>query len=468
MSLDCGILTIDFQDSALRPPRDPAETKRFRSGHIIQSRGTELVTGRIILSGDRFNNSRNTGKLYSECNGAVIDARTWRHLVIPPRAFSRQCNRRDIDPFLEQDLYDIVQVSDGTVVTIYQWEHPLKGLIWCLATSKGYDVSHLYWMGKLSFAEVVYELLAKHAEFVAATGLELLRDHLEKGDVRLNFGSLDPGHCYTIGFRHKNFHPMESDPEAIWNIQTANLRTGEVRLGMGLPAIPRQATFSLPDIRRLVDPTIDDSCPVSVKMFDQLNKTALEDAKKAISMGVYSHMIPPVEGLHVCPFNYGFILRSRNVEITGPHSDVLCESSLLRRVRGFIYRRPPRAIRDEIDHINRQEYNTLKAFLTRIHRVEFLALFPQAKPKFAYYAQFIKNIVHSVIHMHRQDKMGPGMRDRNGIKQTRIKKIAKGMLEHILTYEESFKAFDASASEIVHDYIVKPEYTMLYLVALRN
>ena len=27
--------------------------------------------------------------------------------------------------------------SDGTIVTLYRWEHPYQGYIWCLSTSNG-------------------------------------------------------------------------------------------------------------------------------------------------------------------------------------------------------------------------------------------------------------------------------------------------------------------------------------------
>ena len=41
-------------------------------------------------------------------------------------------------------------------------------------------------------------------------------------DVRLDFQILDRGRCYTIGFRHPNFHLMAADPPGVWNIQSVD------------------------------------------------------------------------------------------------------------------------------------------------------------------------------------------------------------------------------------------------------
>ena len=66
--------------------------------------------------------------------------------------------------------------------------------------------------GDETYAEVLFELLAKSPTFLAATGLRLRRSFICVDDVRLDFQTLDRGRCYTIGFRHPNFHPMAADP----------------------------------------------------------------------------------------------------------------------------------------------------------------------------------------------------------------------------------------------------------------
>ena len=186
--------------------------------------------GRIILSCGRCGGRGWRGGLRAECNCAVIDARTWTHLVVPTRAFTRRPSAKEVnrafanpdaDGIIRTGDYDVIQVSDGTVVTLYSWTHPERGLVWCLASTNGYNVSRLKWMG-----DSTYGLLAEYPTFSAAAALGLSHGLLCADNVRLDFKHLDRGRCYTIGFRHPNFHPMTADPSGVWNIQTVDLTTG--------------------------------------------------------------------------------------------------------------------------------------------------------------------------------------------------------------------------------------------------
>ena len=195
---------------------------------------------RIILSrGRRGGGSR----LCAECNGAVIDVRTWTLLAVRPRAFDPRPSKKEVDrAFADPDAdgvvrtghYNVIQVIDRTVATTYSWTHPKKGLVWCLASVNGFDVSHLKWGGDETYAEVLFELLAKSPTFLAATGLRLRRGLLCVDDVRLDFQTLERGRCYTISFRHPNFHLMVADPPGVWNIQSVDLASG-VATAAGLP-----------------------------------------------------------------------------------------------------------------------------------------------------------------------------------------------------------------------------------------
>ena len=177
-----------------------------------------------------------------------------------------------------------------------------------------------------------YGLLADCPGFPASAGLGFRRDYLCEGDTRLDFKYLDRGLCYTIGFRHPNFHPMTADPPGVWNIQTADLGTGTPRANSaGLPAVPHQTVYSLEDL------AVRRRSGLRMAYLSYISRTALEDAKAVIA------------GKSTRPFNYRFILRSRNPEATGVYSDILCESPLLRRVRQLVYQHPSRQIREEID-----------------------------------------------------------------------------------------------------------------------
>ena len=213
--------------------------------------------GRIILCCGR---RRGGSGLCTECNGAVIDARTWTHHAVPPCAFDPRPSNKEVDrAFATPDAdgvtrtghYNVIQVIDGTIVTINSWILPKKGLVWCLASANGFDVSNLKYGGDETYAAVLFELLAKSPTFLAATGLRLRRGLLCVGDVRLDFQTLDRGRCYMIGFCHPNFRPMAAGPPGIWNIQSVDLASG-VATAAGLPGIPRQAVYNREDLVRLV------------------------------------------------------------------------------------------------------------------------------------------------------------------------------------------------------------------------
>lgn len=173
-------------------------------------------------------------------------------------------------------------------------------------------------MGEKTFAEVIFSLLVGYTDFVATAGLDLKRDLLCRGDVRLDFKNIDHTRCYTIGFRHPDFHPLSADPPGVWNIQEADLVSGtSVRYASdvgGLPIIPRQATYGREDIIRLAEAVgLQDvglgGTGIRMADLERISRTSLEDAKAVVS-GKTLPVRPPRGGrIRVCPLNYGFILR---------------------------------------------------------------------------------------------------------------------------------------------------------------
>ena len=183
---------------------------------------------------------------------AVIDARTWTHLAVPPRAFDpRPSNKEvdcafaapDADAIIRTGHYNVVQVIDGTVVTIYSGTHPKKGLVRSLASANGFDVSHLKWDGDETYAEVLFELLA------------------------------------------------------------------------GLPGIPRQAVNNREDLVRLVGSQDVRRRGIRVEDLELISRRALDDAKAAIAGKPVPRLLASREWVFNTSFNNGFILRSRRPEV---------------------------------------------------------------------------------------------------------------------------------------------------------
>ena len=305
------------------------------------------------------------------------------------KEFGRALAAPDADGIIRTSHYNVIQVIDGTVVTIYSRTHPEKGLVWCLASANGFDVSHLKWSGDETYAQVLFELLAESPTCLAATGLRLRRALLCVDDVRLDFQTLDRGRCYTIGFRHLNFHPMAADPPGS-GISSVDLASG-VATATGLPGIPRQAAYNREDLVRLAG-SQDVKCRgIRVEDLELISRRAFDDAKAAIAGKPVSRLLASRELVFNTSFRYGFILPSPRSEVC---SDVLYASPLLHRVRQLIYsRRPPQQVQSA-----RYHYNSLRAFLCPSDRSDFLELFPEFAPCFAMYERFVNNVVDLVIN----------------------------------------------------------------------
>jgi hypothetical protein len=319
------------------------------------------TSARLNLSVGRL--TRLIAPIQSECNGVVIDAATWEPLAIPPRAFrvAPPTGTRDgvewsrvVNTYLGRDRYDIVRVDDGTVLTLYSYvvdtDAGLRQIEWGLATSNGFDVSKLCWMGSRTYAEIFFSLAPP--ELRVATGLRL-------ADGRLRFDRLDSGSCYTVGIRHHDFHPLVADPARMWQIQTARLDTKKVSYSGGLPGVPWQ---TLVDPRSLAGkgatwPTVE-----TLRAF---GVGALDRARAFMRGG------PPTE------FHYGFILRSKNAAETGCYSDILIESDLLTKVREIVYEQPEAGEERYITSTNRLQFQAMRAFLDARNREIATDLFPQ-------------------------------------------------------------------------------------------
>lgn len=441
--------------NAESPPQDSGENK--------------TMVGRLILSSAR-RGAKSAARLCSESSGVVIDARTWRVLSLPPRAFCSQPATKDLDRMLGDGLFDVIPVDDGTVLTLYAWDHPVEGHIWCLASSNGYDVSTLKWMGPLSYAEVFADLAKRlYPEFAKASGMSLVVG--PGGAARLAFTALDASKCYTVGLRHHNFHPLREDPERMWQIQHALLADDSPILcyGVGgLPGIPLQKKFA------------NSLAPRTVAELLQRTHGALDRAKAHIgAVQRRANESPALGGESPDeaqkgeggPANdkadalcYGFILRSTDVSRTGSQSDVLIESDLLKSVRRLAYDKAPRQFRDQLTCLSRLEYNAIRAFLTPEDRKTFLALYPAWKARFHAYDAFVRNVIRQTIHHLRVKSMQLDSPKASPV-STKTELIAQEMAAHILR-SDPVQPFSQDVEKVVADYVMDPRYTSWYLLAL--
>jgi hypothetical protein len=348
---------------------------------------------------------------YYYCNGLVIDT-TWKVLAVPPIAF----NKKYISSDINIKKYDVLKVIDGTVVTIYHWQNK-----WHISSCNGYDVSTFYWMGDKTYSEVIYDLIEKlYPNIIEELGISIIKD-------RLNFDNLDKNYCYTIGFRHHNFQPLILDPECIWNIQKTNRDTLDIVFNEGINGLPKQQIINY---------------SMNVEEIMNINKLALTNAMKP----------DPT-------FNYGFILRSSDIELTKEFSNILITSPLLKKIKKNIYDYPATITKQYITNLNRLDYITIKNYFNKIERNDILQLYPQFLQSYNLYNKCIKEVIQCIIIILKNKKM----ENKDPLTMSvSIITLSHSLLKHISKYDV-LDPFHPDIESIIRDYITNPEYSVLFL-----
>jgi len=366
---------------------------------------------RIILK--TIKNTNVHPLIYYYSNGLVIDTEIWAPISVPPLAFNKRQLLKEVNNNIEH--YEVLPITDGTVVTIYKWKNK-----WHIASSNSYDISGFYWIGKKTYAEIIYDLFTKFApDCITTLGIQL-------DDNGLDFGTLNSKYCYTIGIRHHDFHPLLNDPEKIWNIQKVKLSTLTVIYNDGIPGIPKQT---------IITP------PLSIVEINNINKSSIHDAMKS----------DPI-------FNYGYILRSINPDITGEFSSILLDSGLLKEIRKNIYDYPSNVLRQYITNENRLDFIILKNYFNKLKKNEILRLYPQFLTKYNKYSICIDETIKCITNI---------LKVKNGEKivistNIHIEILAQTLLKYIIKFD-NINLNNPDFDLILRDYIMNMEYAVLFI-----
>lgn len=207
---------------------------------------------------------KNAADIQYQCNGVIINCVNWTILVRPPLAPKHHMQTQAIDKFIATNKCDIIEINDGTIVTLYCCELPSSEPLpaaegesaaaeppevttsppsrWCIATYNAYDISKKFWVGELTYAEVIYDLITRlYPSFAEQAGIGLT-------DSRLTFKNLPRTRSYTFGFRHHNFHPIVSDPERIWLVQSHENGTTPVEFGPEWQCFEKQVSVQMKSV----------------------------------------------------------------------------------------------------------------------------------------------------------------------------------------------------------------------------
>ena len=321
-------------------------------------------------------------ELHRETNGVLIEFPTWRVLsIMPPITETTFKEDRLRDDFSKYTVYPLL---DGTTVNLYYAGE------WIICTPNAIDARHHTWLGDSTYEAALNQLLNSHPEF--------------------SYDRLSKTRCYTLLFKHPDFHPCAFEPPRIHFIQSCNV--GAPSLG-----VTRNDDIGLPK---------HESVNVT---FDEVMKCT----RAAITRPKSSESV-----------RYGYVLRA-------PPKSGLCdltiEAPLMKYIRYVIYDMPHQQSREIQLHDPDQRvyYFVLRAQMVPAYREHFLSVFPQYGELFNWCDVMFETIANKLIAMHAN----------GGRCDQTAESVAASTLMNILK-GENININSSHAKSIIDDFIRDP------------
>lgn len=288
-------------------------------------------------------------------NGLMFDTESRKITVLPSPRF----NRKNKNVRYDLSKYKIYKIRDGSIVNFHYNESINQ---WVMSSANGWDVTNYFWLGNKTYDEAFKECAAKYPNF--------------------SFDRLNRNYCYSIGFRHHEFHPLLSDPEALWFVQAVDLS--------------QDMTNGL-----TVEYDTDIGIPVQQQIVLGPRNSLFSDLGIALSDFIIKQTI-----------NYGFILRGDN----GQYSNVLLESSLMQKIRKLIYNMP-KGMHELSTPAKRNKFIVLRAYLS-VDCYDFRSLFPQYEPLIAQYETAITQMATKMCAIMKSGYQFTPVNDRDYLLQS--------------------------------------------------
>jgi len=152
--------------------------------------------------------------------------------------------------FLEESKIEgckIYETNDGTTIGLYYYKDE-----WVIRTNNGYDVGNYKWVGNKTYKTVFEEITAVYPEF--------------------SLDKLDKNKCYTIGFKHPDFHPFREGLAIgvikAWLIDSTNtsyitenkgvMENNQKLDEIGIPAQNALSDVDIPKMLKKIDTALSD------------------------------------------------------------------------------------------------------------------------------------------------------------------------------------------------------------------
>ena len=269
---------------------------------------------RIIFTSVKGMRSQNFDKISYECNGLILEAGTWRPLVIPCPTPKTSANNNILNKLINKNECEIYKITNGTVVYFYYWNNT-----WNLSTTRGIDMANVSPISlKKSYKEIINEILTTYNS--------CFNDFCE---------ILDKSSSYAFIIQHSDMHvgPMINFKNNIIFVHKATVaKVDSAKVSHNADSTNAAEHKWCVELERNHH-GLSIAIPYQEKI-DLSNKTL---------KSVYTNLSNSLdrwinrEESEVEPL-YGYIIVSPDkYSAAGDHSYVLLESSLMRKIRQFIY-----------------------------------------------------------------------------------------------------------------------------------
>lgn len=395
---------------------------------------------RILLTSYKRRADLST-ELYRQLNGIVLQFPGWKVLAVPGSMFNQKPRESEIVKNLSD--YDIYPIIDGTVVTLYWYESGNNPGSWRLSSTNGFDVTDYCWMSGITYFNAIMKIAERYPQFSLA---------------RLNKSC-----SYTIGFRHHDFHPMRSDPEKLWFIQSCNLIVLNNLLVTPLSAsqfLDSSASKTSTQAQPML--IINNNCDIGIPiqrplLFNTDDGVAIMAMLQQYNDNSLDTFMRGAKGDFINEPHYGYFLRPKAHRLD--LYDIMFESKVLNLLRKTMYNFPKkRALGDgELTASTRVEYAILRAYLGINIRYPFITLFPQYESTYKRYDDLFNKIASRIIQI---------ISKRNDKKHTdnRIETLAQSFADHIKS--TGVNVTNSEGLNIILSFLRDQRYLELYFNAI--
>jgi len=355
------------------------------------------------ISSEEFIHKVNN-KLWLECNGLQLDCSDLNNitfLVIPQVSFISHYNTNLVNKYINKSLYNIYKIEDGTIINIYYYN---KNQSWVISTTRGIDVS-------------IYN--------------DILIDILKEKDINIDefYKSLDKNNCYTFNIQHNSIHKF-NNANNIWFIQSINLTNMNVS-NIEFIKIPNQVLLPYKQ---------EDT----VSILNIINKT------NKYSLNNY---------LNTDENNLGYILKSNNVSLTGISSNIIIESSLMKKIRQLLYSNKYVKLSKKYN-VSTSEIVVVSSYLDVNNNNLFIKLFPCYTNTYNILAKITLLEISNIIRYSKSV---------NNTKNTEIfSTVTKFLFDNINKLYNLNSVNDIHLQDIIHNFLINENNLCIYLNLVKN